>query len=98
VVKVNEVLRENWAMLEETPFGESWVCVIEGDDLDAELSQLKIGKSAVAFIQEDIYRFQDFAKQASSLEDSDPATLCIGAIENLDDAGWEASVKGFFGR
>jgi CheY-like chemotaxis protein len=98
VVKVNEVLRENWAMLEETPFGESWVCVIEGDDLDAELSQLKIGKSAVAFIQEDIYRFQDFAKQASSLEDSDPATLCIGAIENLDDAGWEASVKEFFGR
>ena len=98
VVKVNEDLRENRTMLEETPFGESWVCVIEGDDLDAELSQLKIGKSAVAFIQEDIYRFQDFAKQASSLEDSDPATLCIGAIENLDDAGWEASVKEFFGR
>jgi CheY-like chemotaxis protein len=98
VVKVNEVLRGNWAMLEETPFGDSWVCVIEGDDLDAELSQLKIGKSAVAFIQEDIYRFQDFAKQASKLEDSDAATLCVGAIENLDDAGWEASVREFFGR
>ena len=98
VVKVNEDLRENRTMLEETPFGESWVCVIEGDDLDAELSQLKIGKSAVAFIQEDINRFQEFAKQASSLEVSDPATLCIGAIENLDDAGWEASVKEFFGR
>ncbi|NCF62741.1 MAG: response regulator [Gammaproteobacteria bacterium] len=98
VVKVNEDLKENWAMLEETPFGESWVCVIEGDDLDTELPQLKIGKSAVAFIQEDIDRFQAFAKQASNQEEFDPATLRIGAIESLDDAGWEASVKQFFGR
>jgi CheY-like chemotaxis protein len=98
VVKVNEDLKENWAMLEETPFGESWVCVIEGDDLDTELPQLKIGKSAVAFIQEDIDRFQEFAKQASNQEEFDPATLRIGAIESLDDAGWEASVKQFFGR
>ena len=98
VVNVNEDLRENRTMLEETPFGESWVCVIEGDDLDTELPKLKIGKSAVAFIQEDINRFQEFAKQASNQEDFDPETLCIGAIENLDDAGWEASVKQFFGR
>lgn len=98
VVKVNEGLRKNSSMLEQTPFGESWVCTMEGDDLDADLAQLKIGKSAVAFIQEDIKRFQEFTKQANIVEDTDPAALYIGAIEKLDDNGWDTTVQKFFAR
>ena len=47
VVKINEALRENCATLEEAPYGNNWICVIDGDDLDAELPRLQIGKSAV---------------------------------------------------
>jgi CheY-like chemotaxis protein len=57
VVKINEELRKNGTRLEETPYGESWICVIEGENLDAELPRLKIGKSAVSFFQEEIERF-----------------------------------------
>jgi len=97
VVKINEELRKDSAMLEETPYGENWICVIEGDDLDAELPQLKIGRSAVAFFQEDIDRFLAFVQKASGTEVSDPASLCVGAIEKMDDARWDTTVKEFFG-
>jgi glycine cleavage system H lipoate-binding protein len=98
VVKINEDLREDFAMLEELPYGNNWICVIEGDDLDAELPHLKIGRSAVALIQEDIERFQAFVQKADGGEVSDPASLCIGAIEKMDDARWDTTVKEFFGR
>ncbi len=97
MVKINQDLREDAAILEETPYGESWICVIDGDNLDAELPQLKIGRSVVALFQEDIDRFQAFVQKASGTEVSDPATLCIGAIEKMDDAQWDATVKEFFG-
>ena len=98
VVKINEDLREDFAMLEELPYGNNWICVIEGDDLDAELPHLKIGRSAVDLIQEDIERFQAFVQEADGGEVSDPAALCIGAIEKMDDARWDTTVKEFFGR
>jgi len=98
VVKINEDLAENCAMLEEMSYGDSWICIIDGNDLDAELPNLKIGKSAVALFQEDIDRFQAFVQKANGREVSDPASLCIGAIEKLDDARWETTVKEFFGR
>jgi FixJ family two-component response regulator/glycine cleavage system H lipoate-binding protein len=98
VVKINEALRDNCAMLEKTPYEENWICVIDGDNLDAELPDLKIGRSAVALFQEDLDRFQAFVQKAKDSEVSDPASLCIGAIEKLDDTRWEAAVKEFFGR
>jgi len=90
-------LRADFALLEETPYGENWICVIDGDDLDAELPQLKIGRSAVTFFQEDIDRFQAFVQKASGTGVTDPSSLCIGAIEKMDDARWNAIVKEFFG-
>jgi CheY-like chemotaxis protein len=97
VVKINEVLRQDCAKLEETSYGNNWICVIEGDGLDAEMPELKIGKTAVALFQEDLDRFQAYVQKVNGREVSDPASLCIGAIEKLDDARWETAVKEFFG-
>jgi CheY-like chemotaxis protein len=98
VVKNNEDLHKDCAMLEEMAYGKNWICVIEGDDLDAELPDLKIGKSAVVFFQEDIDRFQAFVQKANGGEVPDPESLSIGAIEKMDDARWDTTVKEFFGR
>jgi CheY-like chemotaxis protein len=98
VVKINEKLGKNCAMLEQMSYGDNWICIIDGDDLDAELPHLKIGKSAVALFQEDIGRFKDFVHKATGREVSDPASLCIGAIEDMDDDQWKTVVKEFFGR
>ncbi len=96
VVKINEDLGKDCAMLEEMSYGDNWICIIDGDDLDAELPHLKIGKSAVALFQEDIDRFQASVQKANGGEVSDPASLCIGAIEKMDDARWETTVNKFF--
>ena len=98
VVAVNEALAADGSTLGSRPYGNSWICAIEGNDLDAELPGLKIGKSAVAQFQEDIDRFRKFAQKADHKEIDDPASLCIGAFENLDDKRWESAVKEFFER
>ncbi|MBT8054528.1 MAG: hypothetical protein KJN69_11595 [Gammaproteobacteria bacterium] len=92
------ILPGNCARLDETPYGNNWICVIEGDNLDAELPQLKIGKSAVNFIQEDLDRFKAFVQKALGDEVSDRESFFIGVIEKLDYAGWETATKDFFGR
>jgi CheY-like chemotaxis protein/glycine cleavage system H lipoate-binding protein len=98
VVKVNPALRENPQTNESLSYGQNWVCVVEGEDLDAELPGLKIGKSAVAFFQEDIDRFRAFLQKARGSAEPNPASLCIGAFQDLDDAQWKTAAREFFAR
>ncbi|MGD2130779.1 MAG: response regulator [Lysobacterales bacterium] len=98
VAKINVALGEETRMLDDSPYGRNWVCIMDGDNLDAELPKLKIGKSAVAFFQKEMDRFQDFQLKASGSEVADPTALRIGAMENLDDAQWQAAVSAFFAR
>jgi glycine cleavage system H lipoate-binding protein len=96
IVMINEALGKNCAKLEDTPYGRNWICVIEGNNLDAELPRLKIGKSAITLFQEDIDRFQAFFKKAQGNGDS--GSLSIGMLQKLDDASWDRAAKEFFGR
>lgn len=97
VIVVNEKLGRHCAALEETPYGENWVCAMEGDDLDDELTRLKIGKSAVGFFQEEIDRFLEAERQVNGPDSGDLSGLFIGAIEQMDDSRWKSTVKEFFG-
>jgi CheY-like chemotaxis protein len=96
IVKVNEDLSSDCSSLEMTPYGDNWVCVIEGNDLDAELAQLKIGKSAVAFFQEDIDRLLLSIKEANNGDAAEPADLSIGIMGQMDDSHWNSAAKQFF--
>lgn len=97
VVRVNEDLAKDCTVLEAYPYGKNWVCAISGDDLDAELPRLKIGRSAVVLFQEDIDRFQDFLQKLRGAAVAVPEGLSIGAIRKLDDNDWDSAVKTFFG-
>jgi CheY-like chemotaxis protein len=98
VVSVNQELRRDPGMFTHQTYGKNWICVIEGEDLDAELPKLKIGKSAVAYFQEELDRFKAFLQKLGGGEAVDPASLCIGALEKLDDAQWETAAREFFAR
>lgn len=98
VVSTNQELRKDPGMFRDQPYGKNWICVVAGEDLDAELPGLKIGKSAVAFFQDEIDRFRAFAQKPGGGDAPDPASLCSAAMEKLDDARWEAAVKEFFAR
>ena len=98
VVRVNTSLRADSGSFESMSYGKNWICVLEGQNLDAELPKLKIGNSAVTFFQAEIDRFKDFLQKAGSGEAAGPGALCIGAFESLDDARWDKAVEEFFGR
>jgi FixJ family two-component response regulator/glycine cleavage system H lipoate-binding protein len=97
VVKINGAVHDDCSLLEKMPYGRNWVCVMEGRDLDSELPRLKIGKSAVALFQEDIERVRTHLQSVTGAEESDPATLSLGAFQKLDDAQWRRAVQEFFG-
>jgi len=101
VVKINSALGKDCEALDLTPYSRNWICVIDADGLDVDTPSLKIGKSAVAFFQEDIELFRKFmkdlgAKDASEVQRDD--LLYAGALEHLDDEQWERITKEFFRR
>ena len=98
VTAVNERLRRDCGLLDEMPYGENWICMIEGDGLDDELPQLKIGNSAITLFQQDIERFQQFVDKDREEDEPDEEALFIGAIGRMDDAHWNSAVKEFFDR
>lgn len=99
VVKINTALAEDTEALEWTPYQRNWVCVIDADNLDLELPQLKIGKSAVALFEEDIDRFRGMMK-AMAKSGTEPGAfdeaLYRGELQQLDDAQSDRLVKEFF--
>jgi CheY-like chemotaxis protein len=101
ITTVNQVLSEMTSKLDVTPYDNQWISRIEGENLDAEIPALKIGKSAEALFHDDIGRFAAFMRTTE--ESGAPAEiagnpLCIGALETLDDAGWEKAAREFFTR
>ena len=98
VVKVNRALEESREELAVTPYHGSWICLIEGEHLDAELPNLKIGKSAVALFQQDIERFLGFVRHEARGDATASDAVCVGALSRLTTEQWERAVKDFFGR
>lgn len=97
VLRVNGKVADDCDALDQTPYDGNWICVIDADDLDAEIPKLAIGKSAVALFQRDIERFRELMREIApaAVRDKDPY---IGELGDLTDAQWERAVKEFFQR
>jgi len=54
VIRINEKLKNEIELLNESSYGENWVCLIEAENLDVELKELKIGKSAISMFESDL--------------------------------------------
>ena len=103
VSRINTILSRDLEALDITPYDNNWVCVIDADNLDNEIKQLKIGKSAVSFYQDDIDHLKDFInnvfeskKEKTSAETN--GELHLGEMERLDDRNWDKAVAEFFKR
>jgi CheY-like chemotaxis protein len=99
VTQVNEDLTQATSKLDETSYHNQWICEIQGEDLDAEIPALKIGRSAEALFQEDISRFTAFMRNTAKskmLGDTAGNGLCIGALEQLNDDQWNQAAREFF--
>jgi CheY-like chemotaxis protein len=100
VSQVNTLLNEDLESLDITPYEKNWVCVIDADNLDNEIKELAIGKSAVSFYQEEIEKFRVTLKEIFDREkksEFEPAgSLHLGELEKISDSNWNRVSKEFF--
>ncbi len=100
VAKINNNLAEDLEQLDFNVYDKNWLCVIDAENIDVELSDLKIGNSAVDFYQSEIEQYQKDIKQA--LEDSrvkieyEDNILVLGQFEKLDDLNWDKLAAKYF--
>ncbi len=91
VIKINKPLQYDIELLNVTPYDSNWICTIDAEDLDTELKNLKIGKTAVSLYQDDIEHFIDLRKKTlkpikeGEYENSE---IYIGELEGLDEPNW----------
>ena len=86
-------------------YGINDCCNIEGCDienLDNEIKEMHIGKSAVAFFQEDIEKFKtlfmDLLKSEKKSDEYLEEGLFVGQLEKLSVVNWNKVIAEFFVR
>ncbi|QQS37250.1 MAG: response regulator [Ignavibacteriales bacterium] len=103
VSSVNLLLKEDLESLDTTPYERNWFCVIDAENMDSEISSLKIGKAAVSFFQEDIESFRSqvskiLKQKNQDYPDKPTDDLYVGVLENFDDGDWDKVTEQFFKR
>jgi glycine cleavage system H protein len=59
IVRVNEDLEEDTAMINSDPYGEGWILVIEAGGLETELGNLMQGEALTEFIEAEYRRAEE---------------------------------------
>ncbi len=96
VTKINSPLKNEIESLDITPYDSNWVCILDADNLDTEIKNLKIGKTAVTYYQEDIDRLIGIRKKAGAATAKVYDELQEGEFEKLNDTEFYSMVSEFF--
>jgi FixJ family two-component response regulator len=102
VAQINTLLEDNVNALERTPYERNWICALDTENIDSEIKEMHIGKSAVSFFQEDIEKFKivfsEILKSEKKGDEYLEDELSIGQLEKLNDVNWNKIVAEFFVR
>jgi len=103
VIKVNGAVVEDPDRLGITSYEGNWICLIDAEKLEEDLSNLKIGQEAVKFFEEELERLQDYVKKSvkSTMDEKHvPADgkVYIGELRALNDKDFHVIVHDFFER
>ena len=96
VKSINHELNEDLEALDFTPYEKNWICSIDTDKLDSELTQLKIGKNAVTYYQEEIDNYIKLIKEMIKSDSSETFELQWGQLEKLEEKEWYMITGEFF--
>ncbi|MCZ7608807.1 MAG: response regulator [Ignavibacterium sp.] len=102
VAQINTLLQNNIDALDITPYERNWVCALDAENLDNEIKEMTIGKSAVTFFQDDIEKFKvmfmDLLKSEKKSDEYLEDGLFIGQLGDLSDVNWNKIIAEFFVR
>ena len=101
VIKLNKPLQYDIELLNVTPYDSNWVCELDAEDIDTELKNLRIGKTAVSFYQVDIEHFVELRKKSLKPVkegEYENGEIYYGELEALDEPNWNKVSSEFFKR
>jgi glycine cleavage system H lipoate-binding protein len=101
VIKLNKPLQYDIELLNVTPYDSNWVCELDAEDIDTELKNLRIGKTAVSFYQDDIEHFVELRKKSLKPVkegEYENGEIYYGELEALDEPNWNKVSSEFFKR
>lgn len=102
VAQLNTILAENLESLDITPYEKNWICALDTENIDSEIKNMSIGKTAVSFFQEDIEKFKSLMTEVLKSEKKGDEyledRLYVGQLEKLADVNWNKVVTEFFTR
>ncbi len=101
VSQINSLLKENPSKLEVTPYDRNWICALDTENIDEEIKEMYIGKSAITFYQNDIEKCKVLINDLSKSEKREGEYIAedqiyIGQIEELSNVNWQKVVSEFF--
>ncbi len=100
VSQINTILKDNIEAFDVTPYERNWICALDAENLDNEIKDMHIGKSAVSFFQEEIGKFKkvftDIMKSEKKSDEYFEEGLFIGQLEKLNDVNWNKVITEFF--
>jgi CheY-like chemotaxis protein/glycine cleavage system H lipoate-binding protein len=99
VKEVNKFINDELDSLDISPYDINWICEIDADELDSEISNLKIGKSAVTLYENDIERLQNLKNKTKTGKESElepNGVIFVGEMEKLDDINWKRFAEELF--
>ena len=98
VKKVNNELADDLDTLDFSTYDKNWICIIDADKLESELTQLKIGNNAVSFYQDEIDRYLKQIKELMYKDDKkkESSEILWGRLESLEEKDWYIITGEFF--
>ncbi|MFA7290527.1 MAG: response regulator [Melioribacteraceae bacterium] len=99
VCEINHELLENLLTLDHSVYGKNFLCKIKAEKLDTELKDLKIGKEAVTFYQEEIDKYTEQIKELLQPKDNMfEEALFAGHMGKMDEKVWNRLSGEFFNK
>jgi len=101
VVSVNDSIDHHPSILAEDPYKSGWIATVWPVEHSEALKELKLGESAVAWLEQEVQRLTEFLARQTSPQLvgatlPDGARPVIGAAMALPEEGWEKFQKEFF--
>lgn len=96
ILETNNELIESLDTLNINSYEKNWICKIDAENLDEELKNLKIGKSAVALYQEDIDKCKNIVMQSLENKEYKPDDLYIGVLDSIEEKYFNMIVADLF--
>jgi CheY-like chemotaxis protein len=98
VTKINQELIDDLSALDFSTYESNWICIVDADKLDTELAQLRIGKNAVTFYQDEIERYTKQIREVLKTKDNKKESFELnwGQLEKLEEKDWYSITGDFF--